>query len=333
MRQGVSESRHARARLPVRKVVLALAGLTVVIVAFVASYSSALGRPSPVRIPVAVTGPPTVAGRLGTSPQLRVYPVANLTRARTLVEDRAVDGALALPPAGPATLLVAGGGGRAVATVLTQLGQQAAGARGDALTTTDVAPLSPADPNGTVEFYCVIFLGIGGAVGATVLGRILGPLRRPPDALARLGLVLAYAAVLSLIVTFCADIGYGALAGHFWPLFLTLWLFVAAVCLAVSGVAARAGMAVTGLLIVVLVLFGNTSSGGAVPRPLLNGFYSALNPVLPQGAALSAVRGVQYFGGRGIGASLLCLAIWAAAGLLLGAAALVRARQTAPAAS
>ena len=56
------------------------------------------------------------------------------------------------------------------------------------------------------------------------------------------------------------------------------------------------------------------------PRPQLNGFYSGLNPVMPQGAALSALRGIQYFGDRGIDLGLLCLLIWALAGLgFLGA--------------
>ena len=82
------------------------------------------------------------------------------------------------------------------------------------------------------------------------------------------------------------------------------------------------------MLIGLFIVFGNTSSGGAVPRPLLDGFFSALNPVLPQGAALSALRGVQYFGGRGSGTGLLCLTIWAAASLvLLGVAGLRAARR------
>jgi hypothetical protein len=88
------------------------------------------------------------------------------------------------------------------------------------------------------------------------------------------------------------------------------------------------------VLIAVFILLGNPSSGGPVPRPLLDGFYSALNPVLPQGAALSALRGVQYFDGSGIGPALLCLAIWGAAGLaLLGAATLRRPRHHALAVS
>ena len=76
------------------------------------------------------------------------------------------------------------------------------------------------------------------------------------------------------------------------------------------------------------IVFGNTSSAGAVQRKMLDGFFSALKKVLPQGAALSELRGVHYFGDRGIGTGLLCLTIWAAAGLiLLGVAGLMVSRQ------
>ena len=122
--------------------------------------------------------------------------------------------------------------------------------------------------------------------------------------------------------------------GHFSLLFLILWLFAAAVCLAVTGVAAVAGIPAAAVLTAVFIFLGNTISGGGVPRPLLNGFYSVLTPVLPHGAALSVLRGVQYFGDRGNGPGLLCLAIWAVAGLALPCAAGVRGvRGDAPAAA
>jgi hypothetical protein len=245
-----------------------------------------------------------------------------------MVEDRTVDGGLVLARTGRATLVVANGGGHAVEAVLVQLGQQAAGT---ALNTVDVAPTSPGDPNGSVEFYCVVFLGIGGAVGATMLARILGPVPHLPAALKRLGLVMVHTALLSAAVTVFTDVVYGALAGHFWFLFLTLWLYVAAVALAITGFAELAGPLASIVLIGLFIVFGNTSSGGAVPRPLLDGFFSALNPVLPQGAALSVLRGVQYFGDRGIGTGLLCLTIWAAAGLVLLGAAGLRAPRHRPA--
>jgi len=201
-----------------RKVLLAMIGLTAVIVAVFCSYSSAFGKPAAHHIPVAVAASPAVLAKLEASPALRVYQVRDLAVARSMVEDRAAYGGLVLARTGRATLVVANGGGHAVEAVLVQLGQQAAGT---AMNTVDVAPTSPGDPNGLVESYCVVFLGIGAAVGATVLARILGP----------------------------------------------------------------------------------------VPH----------------------LRGVQYFGDHGIGTGLLCLAIWAAAGLVLLGAAGLRAPRHRPA--
>ena len=307
-----------------RKVILAMIGLTAVIAAVFCSYSSAFGKPAAHHIPIAVAASPAVLAKLETSPGLRVYQVRDLAVARSMVKDRAVYGGLVLARTGRATLVVASGGGHAVEAVLVQLGQQAAGT---ALNTVDVAPTSRGDPNGSVEFYCVVFLGIGAAVGATMLARILGPVPHLRGALKRLGLMMVHTALLSAVITLFADAVYGALAGHFWFLFLTLWLYVVAVCLAITGFAELAGPLASIAGIGLFIAFGNTSSGGAVPRPLLDGFFSALNPVLPQGAALSALRGVQYFGDRGIGTGLLCLTIWAAGGLvLLGVAGLKASR-------
>jgi hypothetical protein len=329
---GPLQERRPGARIPVRTVMLAMLGLTVVVLVILSSYASALGNPSPRHVPVAVSAPPTALGRLEAAPQLRVYPVADLAQARVMVEDRTVYGALVLPRTGPATLLVANGGGHSVAAVLMQVGQQVATSRGTALRIVDVAPTSPNDPNGTVEFYCIVFLMLGGSIGATVMGKLAGPVRGLRGALARLALVLVYAAWLSIVVTFFADIVFGDLTGHFGFLFLSLWLFVGAVCLAITGLFALLGRGPI-LLILVLIALGNPSSGGPVPRPLLNGFYSGLNPVLPQGAALSALRGVQYFGDRGIGLALLCLLIWALAGLgLLGATVVRDVLRTTPSA-
>ena len=319
------EDRGRGSRIPFRNVVFVMVGVAVVVVAFVSSYSIAIGKPSARHLPVAVMAPPAVLGKLGASPLFKVDPVPNLARARAMVEDRSAYGALVLPRSGAGTLLVANGGGHAVETILVQLGQQVARSGRTTLRTVDVAPTSPNDPNGTVEFYCVAFLMLGSAIGATILGRVMGPVhgvRGPRGAPARFGLMAVYAAWLSVVVTFFADVVLGDLVGHFGLLFLTLWLYSAAVSLAITGLSALIGLGAI-VLVLVLICLGNPSSGGPVPRPLLNGFYSGLNPVMPQGAALSALRAVQYFGGWGAGEGLACLAIWAAAGVvLLGAAAL-----------
>src|SRR5205807_7862284 len=102
------------------------------------------------------------ARQAGGLPRAPGAPGSRPRAARSMVEDRAAYGGLVLARTGRATLVVANGGGHAVEAVLVQLVQQAAGT---ALNTVDVAPTSPGDPNGLVEFYCVVFLGVGAAVG------------------------------------------------------------------------------------------------------------------------------------------------------------------------
>ena len=55
-----------------RKVLLAMIGLTAVIVAVFCSYSSAFGKPTAHHIPVAVAASPAVLAKLETSPAFRV---------------------------------------------------------------------------------------------------------------------------------------------------------------------------------------------------------------------------------------------------------------------
>ncbi|CAJ64151.1 MULTISPECIES: hypothetical protein [Frankia] len=65
-------------------------------------------------------------------------------------------------------------GGALRRDALVQVGQRFAAASGTKLTVTDLAPTASTNPNGTIEFYAIVFLAIGSALGATVLGRVLG---------------------------------------------------------------------------------------------------------------------------------------------------------------
>jgi hypothetical protein len=70
--------------------------------------------------------------------------------------------------------------------------------------------------------------------------------------------------------------------------------------------------------ILTLLLLGLSSAGGAVTYQLEPGFYGALSQLLPPGAALTAVRNVEYFDWAGTLAPLLVLGAWAAGGLTFG---------------
>ena len=174
-----------------------------------------------------------------------------------------------------------------------------------------------------------MFLAIGGALGASIFTRLHGTLRGARHLLQRIGTLALYSAAAAAAYVLFVDAVFGALTGHAGWLFLALWGYTLAIALAASGVSALLGTAAGMILALLFVLLGNTSAGGAVGRPLLNPFFSALTPILPHGAGLSVIRGIQYFDGHGIGAGVLHLTLWGTAGITLLAVAAARGKRTA----
>ncbi len=72
------------------------------------------------------------------------------------------------------TTVIASGASKTTALAVTKIGAAVAAQAHTTATVTDVAPLPASDPAGTLEFYVVLFLGIGASLGATLFGRILG---------------------------------------------------------------------------------------------------------------------------------------------------------------
>jgi ABC-type multidrug transport system permease subunit len=72
-----------------------------------------------------------------------------------------------------------------------------------------------------------------------------------------------------------------------------------------------------GITILVFVILGNPSAGGAIQPALLPPFWRAISSALPNGAAVDSVRRIIYFGAAGIGGHLIVLASYAAGGLII----------------
>ena len=128
------------------------------------------------------------------------------------------------------------------------------------------------------------------------------------------------AAVLFALLAACAsvivlDAIFGALTGASAALigvgFLGSLTFVAFVtaCQAVTGLPG------TGLAALAFVFIGNAVSGGTVPFAFLPGGFRQLAPWLPNGAIVSAARGVVYLPESNPGHPLLVLGIWLAGSL------------------
>ena len=78
-----------------------------------------------------------------------------------------------------------------------------------------------------------------------------------------------------------------------------------------------AGTLGVGLTLILFVVLGNPSAGGAYPAPLLPGFWRAISPALPNGAGVQALRHIVYFGSYGIGNNLAVIGLYITVGVIV----------------
>jgi hypothetical protein len=69
--------------------------------------------------------------------------------------------------------------------------------------------------------------------------------------------------------------------------------------------------------VLVVVIAGNPSAGGAFPWPMLPPFWRAIGPWLPPGAGTWTARSIAYFHGNAVTTSLLVLSAYAVAGAIV----------------
>ncbi len=259
--------------------------------------------------------------------------------AREQLRNRDLDGALVVDPGGTTdTLLVATGGGTALATALERLATDLEKSEGRTLRTVDVVPASAQDANGLSSFYVVVGWCVGGYLCASILAISAGARASTPRrAVIRLGTMALVAVVGGLGGALIAGPALDALPGGtaaLWGLGALITFAVGAATLALQAILGVVGIGVAILLVVIL---GNPSAGGALPPPLLPPFWAAVGPALPPGAGTWAARSIVYFGGSGMTGALLVLSAWALAGtaltLLMAALRRKRAGTVTPAAA
>lgn len=302
--------------------VLLIVGVFALQLGFVLSYIGAFHAPKPHHIPVAVVAPAQVSGQavkqlnaLKNDP-LDARAAATEKQARTLILDRTVDAAVVIDPQGPTdTLLVASAAGPAVSSIAQQIAQTIETDRHRQVTITDIRPPAASDGRGMSSFYLVIGWIVGGYMAATILGMAGGA--RPANlhrTVIRLGSLALYAIASGLGGAVIAGPLLGALEGHFaelWALGALTVLASAATTVAFQVLWGVIGIGVTILLFVVL---GNPSAGGAYPDVLLPPFWRAIGRWLPPGAGTTAVRNTVYFSGHAIAQPLWVLAGYAVLG-------------------
>jgi hypothetical protein len=293
---------------------MVLAGLALLF-AFTALYVTAFHAPRPKGVDVGVVGTGAQASTLQTALDAAARGAFDVERfateagARGALLDTRVQAVL-IPDVPRERVLVA----QAIGLAPTQAAGEALRRAAPDATVEDVRPLPPGDRRGLSSLFTVV----GTLIPSMVFGVLLSVFGRPLPARARWLAVLAYSAGAGFVVAFTVDVLIGALDGHFLGMAAVAGLLALAVSAAAHGLGHLGGGPGIVTAVLLLLLLGVSSAGGAVGYEFEPGFYGALSQLLPPGAALTAVRNVEYFDWAATLAPIAVLAVWAAGGVAFG---------------
>jgi hypothetical protein len=300
-----------------RKLAIALVGVLAVVFIFVSSNVAANHDPKPHDLPVGMVGPAQLVG--ATARQLdrrapgafQILGYRSLAAARTAILHRAVYGAF--DPGPPPSLLIANAASLPVATLLQETFTAADRPHGARLVVHDLVPLPPTDPTGATSFSATLSLIIAGVLGSSIVymttrGRTLA---------AHLSAVIVLGIGAGLLTAVATNVVVGAFSGHFLAIWGVAALFVLALALPIAFFQRLLGLVGTGVGLLVFIVVGDPSSGGATAPQLLPDPWRVISQALPPGAAVTAMRDVVYFHGYGATRGLIVLGSYAALGAIL----------------
>ena len=195
---------------------------------------------------------------------------------------------------------------------------KAAEQQGVKLHVTPINLLPPEDPEGVVPGLSLFVLLVAGYLGSTFA------MQRTKRAAEhrRVTVLFGYSIVVALVVDLIAGPilrAYPDVGSNFWK----LWPAFALICFAVALLAATLqsliGPLGTLVTVIVVVFFGNPSTGGGNGVAYLPPFWQDIGVVLPPRNGLYLIRNTLYFHGNSITQPLIVLGIY----VLVGAALVI----------
>ena len=302
-------------------------GVLILQLGFIASYVAAFHQPTPRDIPIAVVteqGLPAdiavdTAARLNAidGAPLAARTADNTGEARTLLRDREILGAYVLSPSGTDTLVTASAAGSSISAALESIFTEVEQSQNRQFVVRDEIPVGIHDNRGLSGFYLAVGWVVGGYLLAAAIGLLVGAPNSLREAASQLGVFAAHSVLSGALGAWLVTHILGTFAGHWFP----LWLLGAGVVFATSvftlGLRAAIGVAAVPIAIIVFVILGNPSAGGAFGPNVLPEFYAAVGRWITPGVGTEGVRSIVYFSGTGLGQPALALALYAVVGVAL----------------
>jgi hypothetical protein len=306
-------------RRPVGLPVLAavVVGLTAAICLMLLAFSAPTIHSGPRDLPVAMSGPEPAVAQLHAGLEQKnpgafeVTTYATADEVTAAIRDRAAVGGISIAPDGRVTIQIASAAGAPYASVLRNIGSGLA-ALGQAVTYTDVVPLTTDDPAGSGLAALALPLAFGGTASAAVVAALF----RRSRILCVLGSV-TFSVLAGLAATAILQYWLGAIDGPFSVTAAGVSLGIAAISLTVLGLESLLGYAGAGIGALIMVFIANPLSGIATGPVWLPQPWGEIGQFLPIGAAGTVIRSVAFFDGAGSGRALVVLAGWIVLGLIL----------------
>jgi len=301
-------------------------GVLLLQLGFILSYVAAFHAPTPQHISLGVVSgsaqvtDQTVAKINGIpSHPLAAQALVDQAAAVRQIQSGELSAALILNGQGTTdTLLISSGGGVSVANAVTSVVTQIETGQQRTVNVQDVVPLQSGDGRGLTGFYLVIGWIVGGYLMASLLGVSAGARPATPRrAYFRLGAIVPYAIISGLAGAFLVDQVLGALTGHFMALWWLGALLVASAATVTLAFQVLFGVIGIGITVLVFVILGNPSAGGAYQSELLPPFWRFLSNALPNGAGTDTVRRIVYLGSNDIAGHLIVISVWIVAGIVI----------------
>jgi hypothetical protein len=308
---------------------LALAALLIPIffvIGFATCIMGTYHKPHPNGIQVGVIGPAAATAPLRAKldqvagSAFEISSVGSVAEATHAVRQRDLDAAFlpTVDPQRPATVIVAGGGGRLVATAAETLARAVTTAQGTQLMVRDVRPLTAGDEIGIGVFMFMIVCTICGYLAVSLLHTAapdLSPARRYP-------MIAAVSVLVPVIAYLIGGLGFGIYKGSLGV--LLAFIGVAALYTFVIGLVTRLVQVLVGppalfVSLAIFVFLNIPSLGATYTSTMLPPFWRFLNHFWLGAETTNAERSLLYFGGQHVSSDLLRLLIWTAVatGLLL----------------
>lgn len=322
-----------------RKVVWIAFGVLLLQLGFIASYVAAFHQPTAREIPIAVVAEQGIPEGMDTDTvdklnaidgtPLSARTADSTAEARALIRDRDVLGAYVISPTGTDTLITASAAGSSISAALETIFTEVEQSQNRQFVVRDDIPVGIHDNRGLSGFYLSVGWVVGGYLLAAAIGLLVGAPKSRKEAAAQLGIFAGYSVLSGALGAFIVTHLLGTFAGHWFP----LWLLGTAVVFATSvftlGLRAAIGIAAVPIAIIVFVILGNPSAGGAFGPYVLPEFYSAVGRWITPGVGTEGVRSIVYFSGTGLGQPALALALYSVIGVGL-LFAFTKSRSTSP---